>query len=108
MTNNEYLHFKKVLWGSVAAVIVTAFATAVAFYFSTIHNIQTLNKTAEKHEYLIDDKIGRREFDRFRYDYDIHCNNIDRKFESIDNKLDRLIDFQLNKSHPFDFQKQNN
>jgi len=91
MTSDQYLYFRKVLWGSVAAVIVASVTTAVAFYFSTIQSIQSLNKTIERHEILLDSKIGRREFDRFQYDYDRHCSTVERKFETIDQKLDRLI-----------------
>jgi hypothetical protein len=92
MTDDQFLHFRKVLWGSVAAVIVASVTTAIAFYFSTTNSIQNISKTIERHETILDDKIGRREFDRFQYDYDNHCNTVERKFEIIDQKLDRLIE----------------
>ena len=91
MSTDQYLHFKKVLWGSVSAVIVASITTAVAFYFSTIHSIQALDKAIQRHEMILDGKIDRREFDRFRFDYDRHCSTVERKFEIIDQKLDRLI-----------------
>ncbi|MBE0661150.1 MAG: hypothetical protein IH597_01680 [Bacteroidales bacterium] len=94
MTNSEYMQFKKVLWGSVAAVIVASVTTAIAFYYSTTNSIQTISKTIDRHEVILENKIGRREFDRFQYDYDHHCNTVQRKFEIIDQKLDRLIQNQ--------------
>jgi hypothetical protein len=91
MTNSDYLQFKKVLIGSVIAVIFSAGMTALAFYYSTTNTLINFNKRLDQHEQAIQDKVDRREFDRFLYECEKRENAIEKKFDAIDSKLDWLI-----------------
>jgi hypothetical protein len=91
MTNLDYLHIKKVLIASVIAVFVSASVTALAFYYSTTSTLMNMNNRLDQQESLIEKKVDQREFETFIHSCDKREAAIERKFESIDNKLDWLI-----------------
>jgi hypothetical protein len=91
MTNNDYLQFKKVLIGSVIAVILSAGMTALAFYYSTTNTLINVNKRLDQHDQAIQLKLERREFDRYLYECEKRESAIEKKFDAIDEKLDWLI-----------------
>jgi hypothetical protein len=96
MTASDFNHFRRALISAVIGVIISAIVTGFVFYFSSTASIQEILRTLERHQNSINSKVDKREFDRHRYDTDKREAVIDRKFESIDHKLDKIIDFQLN------------
>jgi chorismate synthase len=91
MTNTDYLYIRKTIIAVVIGVVASAILTATAFYFSTTNTLVNINQRLDKQELDLLEKIDRREFERFIFHCDKREAAIERKFESIDAKLDWLI-----------------
>lgn len=91
MTQTDFNQFRKILFSTVISVLFTAGGTALAFYYSTTTTLENIANRLDATETQIEKKVDTREYERFVSDCQRRDDNISRRFEIIDTKLDYLI-----------------
>ena len=95
MTNADLLTFRKVLISTVLGVVVTAIMTATAFYYSAQESLKTLKERQDQHDRMLNQKLDASIFQDFQTRCAMKDAQIERRLERMDDKLDRLIEFQM-------------
>lgn len=83
MSQTEFNKFKQIVISTVVAVLLSAGGTALAFYYSTTSRLTTIERNVET-------KMEKTEFEYFKNNCYLREATIEKKFDAIDKKLDRI------------------